>query len=157
MMLRSYNSADTEALADLFTDTIHAINIRDYSAAQVAAWAPRPYDIQFWRERFARMQPIVVEMDDQPVGFCELETDGHIGCFYVHKDFQLKGIGTLMYKEIERKSAANGFTRLYSEVSITALPFFQKCGFNILALQEVTVRGEAMKNFRMEKKLGKML
>lgn len=43
---------------------------------------------------------------------------------FIHKDFQGKGVATLLLNEIERYAVAAGITRITSEVSITARPFF---------------------------------
>ena len=37
---RKYNVEDARALADIYYHTIHHINRRDYSEAQINAWAP---------------------------------------------------------------------------------------------------------------------
>ncbi len=153
MHLREYAPTDVEAVAQLFTETIHAVNSRDYSAEQLAVWAPRPYDLARWSARCARTCPIIAEDNGTIVGFCELEADGHIDCFYVHKDYQGRGVGWLMYDEIERRARLSGLPRLYAEVSITALPFFRRQGFQIVAQQEVQLQGVGFTNFRMEKLL----
>ena len=44
-----------------------------------------------------------------------------------------------------------GLPRLSTEASITARPFFQSHGFQILAEQVVTCRGSAFVNYRMER------
>lgn len=48
---------------------------------------------------------------------------------FIHKDFQGKGVATLLLNEIERYAVAAGITRITSEVSITARPFFEKRGY----------------------------
>jgi predicted aspartyl protease len=42
---------------------------------------------------------------------------------------------------------------LYTEASITARPVFEAMGFRIIVPQTVTVQGESMTNYRMEKRL----
>ncbi len=44
--------------------------------------------------------------------------------------------------------------RLHTEASITARPFFERCGFLLVAEQTVALRGQQFVNFRMEKPLG---
>lgn len=38
--IRNYRLEDAKALMDIFFNTIHKINIKDYTQAQVDAWAP---------------------------------------------------------------------------------------------------------------------
>lgn len=43
MKIRKYEIADTEQIVQLFYDTVQQVNIRDYTKAQVDAWAPADY------------------------------------------------------------------------------------------------------------------
>ena len=49
------------------------------------------------------------------------------------------------------QAKVQGIKRLYSEVSITARPFYEKMGFTVKSRQRVEVRGETLTNFMMEK------
>ncbi|MEO8890333.1 MAG: GNAT family N-acetyltransferase, partial [Coleofasciculaceae cyanobacterium] len=87
------------------------------------------------------------------VGFGELEPDGHIDCFYCHKNYQGRGIGRQIYQTIEAKALNLGLTRLFVEASITAKPFFQHMGFSVMQQQQVFCRGETFINYLMDKQL----
>ncbi|QOQ70987.1 hypothetical protein [Photobacterium damselae] len=41
--------------------------------------------------------------------------------------------------------------KLYSEVSITARPFFEQYGFKVVTVQKVALRGIVLDNFLMQK------
>jgi putative acetyltransferase len=84
-------------------------------------------------------------------GFGELETNGHIDCFYCHKNYQRRGVGSQIYQAIEVKALELSMSRLFTEASITAKPFFQRLGFSVVKEQEVTRRGETFINYAMEK------
>ena len=45
MILREYKSADCAQLAQLSYETVHTINILDYSPDQVDAWAHKEIDL----------------------------------------------------------------------------------------------------------------
>jgi putative acetyltransferase len=90
--IRSHKPEDIAALAQLFTDTIRAINITDYSPEQIAAWAPDPPDLEFWRKRLAGLAVFVAEEDSKIIGFATFESNGHLDHLYVHKNFQRQGI-----------------------------------------------------------------
>ena len=85
------------------------------------------------------------------VGFADLEADGHLDCMYVHADYQRRGVASRLLSEVEAAGKAQGLNRLYSEVSITARPFFERRGFRVIAPQLVTARGQEFLNYRMEK------
>lgn len=72
---------------------------------------------------------------------------------FVHKDFQRKGIATMLLSEIERHAATMGIIRITSEVSLTARPFFEKRGYIVEAEQKRKANQLFLTNFRMVKKL----
>ncbi|GAB4200045.1 MAG: GNAT family N-acetyltransferase [Roseiflexaceae bacterium] len=156
IQLRPYHSGDAEAVALLFTETVHSVNARDYPPEQLAAWAPQPYDLAHWRERLERTQPLIAQRGVQVVGFGELAANGHIDCFYVHKDHQGSGVGRALLGEILRRAQAAGLARLYTEASLTAIPFFKQHGFRPIATQQVALRGQWLTNMRMEQDLAEV-
>jgi putative acetyltransferase len=95
----------------------------------------------------------VAEEDGHPVGFAELEPNGHIDRVYVSADHQRRGIGRMLLAAIVLEAQRVGLTRLFTEASITARPFFEAQGFVMLAPQVVTCRGVEFVNFRMERLL----
>lgn len=151
MYIRAYKLSDTKEIMQLFYDTVHNINSYDYSLEQVQAWAPLQMDKQKWQERLSQRMAYVVEANEKILGFSELETNGHIDCFYCHKDYQGKGVGSLMIKNIEAQAKLLNISRLYAEVSITAKPFFQHHGFQVVNSQQISLRGQTLTNYLMEK------
>ena len=89
-----------------------------------------------------------------PVGFCDLESDGYLNRGYVHKAYQGKGIGKALLSVREAKAKELGLERLYSNVSVTAKPFYLRQGFKIVQEQTRELNGELFTQFRMEKILG---
>ena len=88
-----------------------------------------------------------------PIGFAELERDGHIDRVYVSADHQRRGIGRQLLAAVVAKARRSCLGRLFAEASITARPFFEAHGFAVLAPQVVTCRGVEFVNFRMERVL----
>lgn len=153
MKIRLFENQDAEKIARLFHETVHAVNIHDYSSAQVEAWAPENIHFRDWQKICSNRFTYVA--DDQGViaGFGELEPNGHIDCFYCHKDYQRCGVGTQIYQAIEAKAFDLRVNHLITEASITAKPFFQRMGFSTVKKQQVTCRGEVFINYVMEKSL----
>jgi GNAT superfamily N-acetyltransferase len=151
MKVRTYQINDTQQIVQLFYDTVHEVNIRDYTKAQVDAWAPTDIDIASWSTSLSSKFTFVAEAGDRIVGFGELEANGHIDRFYCHKDFQGKGVGTQILEQIELKAKNLGIKKLYTEASITAKPFFESKDFIVVKQQEVERRGQKFINFAMEK------
>ncbi|HRR10059.1 MAG TPA: GNAT family N-acetyltransferase [Rhodothermales bacterium] len=150
--IRLMQPEDREILVRLFTGTVRIVNRRDYTPEQVLAWAPDPPDMQRWQSIFEPpVQTFVAEIAGNIVGFGQIAPDGYINCFYVHADFQRIGVGRNLMTCLFEKAQAWEIDRLYSDVSLTAYPFFADFGFMIVVRKTVKVRGVAMNNFRMEK------
>jgi putative acetyltransferase len=151
MRVRTYEIGDTQQIVKLFYDTVHEVNIRDYTQAQVDAWAPADIDIASWTKSLSSKFTFVAEENDRIAGFGELEANGHIDRFYCHKDFQGKGIGTQILEQIELQAQELRIKKLFTEASITAKLFFESKGFIVVKQQEVERRGQKFINFAMEK------
>jgi len=145
--LRRFQTADAAILRELLTETVRQVNKRDYTPAQIAAWAPDDYDRQAWLERLQRNQPFVAEIDGSIVGFADVQTDGYIDHFFCSASSQGQGVG----RALMNKLLAHNYPRFYANVSITARPFFEHFGFRLVREQQVIVRGEKLTNYLMEK------
>ena len=104
-------NTDIEEIQSLYRNTVLVINRRDYSQAEVEDWASCGDDPS-------------VNRQSEIVGFSSITPQGYLHSMFIHKDFQGKGVATLLLNEIERYAVAAGITRITSEVSITARPFF---------------------------------
>ena len=151
MFIREFNISDTEEIMQLFYNTVHKINIRDYSSEQVDAWAPKNMDYAQWSERLQAKMTYVAQLDEKVIGFAELEETGHIGCFYCHADYQSMGVGTKLINQIQLTAHNLGIQKLFTEASITARPFFEHMGFRVVTPQKVERRGMKFINYVMEK------
>jgi putative acetyltransferase len=45
----------------------------------------------------------------------------------------------------------NGMTRFYSEVSLTARPFYERFGFNVVKEKQMELKEQKLTNFVVEK------
>jgi putative acetyltransferase len=151
--VRPYRPGDAGAVARLFTDTVRAVNSLDYSPEQIAAWAPEPPDLDHWRDRLGKRMVFVAEHDAEIVGFVTFEADHHLDHLYVHHRFQRQGVATSLCERIEREVRSAVTHRLFTEASITARPFFERIGYQMIARQTVEHGGMSFLNFRMEKLL----
>ena len=151
--LRPYREGDTPALIALFRETIHSVNCRDYSPAQLAAWAPDNIDAETWADRQAANDTQLAEIDGKLVGFAELTAEGHLHMLFVHKDHQGEGIASALLAAMEERAHTAGQSEITTDASLTAQPFFQRQGFRRLAEQEVERNGQTLRNCRMAKTL----
>jgi putative acetyltransferase len=151
VLVRAYRAEDLDDLIAVFTGSVRIVARRDYSEAQVMAWAPDQPDRQRWAERCGSRPTWVAEIEGVIVGFSDLEPDGYLDRMYVHHAYQGRGVASALLDRVQAAAKAQGLDRLFTEASITARPFFERRGFVVLAPQTVEVRGQRFTNFRMEK------
>jgi putative acetyltransferase len=151
--IRFFIHEDAAEVAQLFHDTVREVNVKDYSLAQVEAWAPADLSFRNWSETCAKKLTYVAFLNRTLVGFAELEYNGKIGCFYCHKDYQRQGIGRKLYQKLETTARELYLPCLQVEASITAKPFFDYLEFSIIRKQQVYCRGQQLINYLMKKQL----
>ncbi|ENK2108635.1 GNAT family N-acetyltransferase [Vibrio alginolyticus] len=151
IIVRDYRESDASELWKVFYNTVHRINIRDYSEAQVNAWAPDSFSADVWQQKMNSISPFIAEVDGQIVGYAALQRSGLIDHFFCHNGYQGQGIGLCLMHHVLSVGQSWEISRYYSEVSITARPFYEKFGFKVVSEQVVEIRGQKLRNFVMEK------
>ncbi|MEG7574855.1 GNAT family N-acetyltransferase, partial [Vibrio cholerae] len=121
----------------IFYHTVRNVNLRDYSQAQVEAWAPDDFSSEIWQRKMNLLSPFVAEIDGKIVGYSDLQENGLIDHFFCHHEHQGRGVGRQLMEHVLRMGKLQGITRFYSEVSITARPFYERFGFKVT--QEQTI------------------
>jgi putative acetyltransferase len=119
----------------------------------MAAWAPNLPDADAWSKRLSSQMVFVCENPRQIVGFASVENDGHLDRLYVHPEAQRRGVASVLWASILDCARARNLNRVFTEASVTARPFFERCGFLAVYSQIVQARGVNMSNFRMERAL----
>lgn len=153
LRIRRWRAGDAEATLRLFRDTVQAVNSRDYTAEQVAAWASESITLQDWRRRLEDCEAWVAEQGSATAGFISLTATGHIDQLFVGKNRQGQGIASFLLTELEAAARQKGLPELSTDASITARPFFEARGFRTQVEQEVDLRGQSFRNYRMAKTL----
>jgi putative acetyltransferase len=164
-LVRPFTPADVPAIVALFRDTVRRVNCRDYSPRQVIAWAPDEIDEAAWSKKLAGRYTLIAERLDQiaetgkhVVGFGDLESSnlesgGHLGHLYVHADCQRRGVGRQLLTALEGEARRLRVARIFTEPSITARPFFERCGYRLIQEQVVMFHGVEFVNYQMDKQL----
>ncbi|MCE0495473.1 GNAT family N-acetyltransferase [Vibrio salinus] len=151
IVIRDYKESDAGELRALCFRTVRNINTRDYSKAQVEAWIPESYDVDLWKRTLLVLSPFVAEIDGKVVGYADLQPDGLIDHFFCHDQYQNRGVGRCLMEHIFSVGRARGIERYYSNVSLTARPFYEHFGFWVTGEQVIEIRGQKLRNFVMEK------
>lgn len=153
MNIRKYNKTDNNEIFDLFYNTVHNINTKDYSEEQVNVWAKKNTDIDSWCEKFEDTYAIIAEEDNKIVGFSNIDKDGYLDMLYIHKDYQQKHIASSLLNTIEKYSLDNNIKNIRTYASITAKGFFLKNNFNLLNSNIVVRDHILLENYLMEKEM----
>ncbi len=148
MVLRPYAPSDCQALAELFHHTVHTVNAGDYTPEQLDAWSPGAVDLEGWNRSFLEHHTLVAEESGRIVGFGDMDGTGYLDRLYVHKDCQGRGIASAICEALERAADTAGLT---THASITARPFFEKRGWQVVKEQQVERRGVLLTNYIMKK------
>lgn len=156
IILRLHRQDDVSVLISIFRAAVREIAVGDYTEAQILAWAPDFIDPEKFGRRCAAKHTWVAETDGLIAGFSDLEPDGHLDMLYVDPRISRRGVARALFSHIEGIARIRGLNRLFAEASISARPTFEAVGFEVLAPQTVTVRGESMTNYRMEKRLRRL-
>lgn len=128
MFIRKYESTDCKELAELFYNTVHTINAKDYTKEQLDAWASGQVDLEKWDQSFQEHFTVVAVENGIIVGFGDVDTTGYFDRLYIHKNNQRKGIATAICDQLESKVQG----KIVTHASVTAKPFFEKRGYKIL-------------------------
>lgn len=151
MKARLFQASDNTALAQIFAEAVRGISLNDYSAEQLEVWANGFTELDRWLNDRPGRVVFVAETEGERVGFATFEADGHINHMYVHPRAQRRGIASALLEQIESRAAVLRLTRIFTEASIAARPFFEHAGFRLIAPQTVERRGTTFVNFLMEK------
>ena len=150
MIIREYLPSDCKYLAELFYQTVHAINAKDYTDEQLNAWATDNIDINEWNQSLSEHFSLVAMKDNIIAGFGDIDRTGYLDKLYVHKDYQNQGIATAICDKLEHTFSVSKIT---THASITAKPFFLHRGYSIIKEQQVIRSNIPLTNYIMEKPL----
>ena len=150
--IRTYQKKDLDSIKELFYNTVHQVNQKDYSSEELIAWAPELDNKQIdWVKRINPINCFVALVDHDLVGFSTIDEKGFIDFLYVHHNFQRIGIASYLYTRMELEAEEDEIKELSTFASITARPFFEKMGFSVTKENIVDRGGQKLKNYLMKK------
>nr|WP_304286253.1 GNAT family N-acetyltransferase [Clostridium paraputrificum] len=148
MFIRRYEESDCKYLAELFYNTVHSINAKDYRPEQLNVWAKGNVDLEKWNKSLLSHFSVVAVENGIIVGCGDIDSTGYLDRLYVHKDYQNQGIATAICDELECNFNESKVT---THASITARPFFEKRGYKVIKKQNVERSGIVLQNYIMKK------
>ena len=148
MLLREFQAKDAKAVSDVIRKTMRISNSRDYSPEilepLIEYFSPEKV-LLLSKERIC----LIAETENQIVGTAAIE-NVELCTFFVHPDFQGKGVGSLLLKEIEKIAVENKIEIIRFASSLTAVSFYEKMGYQKNGADKTETAG---RQIGMEKKL----
>lgn len=147
MEIRKYLESDCKILSELFYNTVHTVNAKDYTKEQLDVWATGEVGLEKWNQSLKEHYSVVAVEGEVIVGFGDIDSTGYLDRLFVHADYQRKGIATAICNQLEQAVQGN----IVTHASITARPFFEKRGYTVVKEQQVERQGIFLTNFIMIK------
>lgn len=152
--IRPYRHADAATTLRIFQDAITRIASADYTSEQITAWVrPGERRLPEWDQSMWDRNSYVALLGEQIAGFSDVSVHGHIEMLFVSPHFAGQGVARELLNFLEFEARSHSAQQLSADVSITARPLFEACGFQVEAKYQPVVHGIAMTNFRMTKQL----
>ena len=155
MLIRPFQTTDAKQLSALFHASVRRAGLHHYSAEQVEAWSPTPPDPELYIQRSldGRVFLVAVSENGAQTGYGDLEMSGHIDHLYCHADFIGKGIGSALYRALEKAAHDQGIKTLFVEASEGARILFEKNGFIVQKRNDFMLKAVPIHNYQMSKQL----
>lgn len=150
--IRRLAAQDIPEMRKLFRATVLTVNSKDYTKEEVEDWASCGDSVEHWKELLAK-NDYIGALDGQGgiAGFSSMNAEGYLHSMFVHKDWQGKGVATLLLSEVEKIARRYGVHKISVEVSVTARPFFEKHGYKVVKEQKAKANRLYLTNYVMEK------
>ncbi|MEG0327726.1 MAG: GNAT family N-acetyltransferase [Erysipelothrix sp.] len=146
-VMRHYRHDDLESVVNLFYDTVHSVNSQDYSQKQCDVWADGNPNLDVWHRSLSQNCTLVVYDGMTLVGFGNCDDTGYLDRLFVHKNYQGHKIASRICDELE----SNCQYIITTHASITAQPFFEKRGYQVVSKNLVERNGIKLRNTFMKK------
>ncbi len=150
MIIREYIQSDCVELTELFYNTVHTVNAKDYTKEQLNVWATGKVDLEKWNQSLQEHYTLVAIENNRIVGFGDIDKTGYLDRLYIHKDYQGKGIATMLCDKLKQM---DNIRKIITHASITAKVFFEKRGYHIIKKLQVKQQGIILINYVMEKNI----
>lgn len=148
MEIREYRKSDLRAILGLFVDTVRKVNVRDYTHSQIEAWVSGALNVDAWDKSLSEHYSLVACDSGLIIGFGDIDKTGYLDRLYVHPDYQGQGVASVLCDRLE---SFVGVSVITVHASITARPFFEKRGYEVVREQTVIRQGVPLINFLMKR------
>jgi putative acetyltransferase len=136
---------------ELIRETVHTINVGEYSQSQLDIWSNQHIDSHDWWNKTSQHIAYFTAINNKIIGFGEMTRSGELCHLYVHKDYQAKNIATILVEKLESDAKKLGIAHITIKININAKPFFEILGYQEYKQNQVTLCGIKLTNLSMRK------
>lgn len=152
--IRPYRLADAADTMAIFLAAVTETAAADYSPEQIQAWArPERRELTTWHTAMQERNSYLATVNGEPAGFSDVDPQGYIDMMFVSPRYLRLGVARHLIAHVEAHARAERLAELSANVSITARPFFESCGFVVEAKQHPVMVGVQLTNYAMKKNL----
>jgi len=153
-IIRKASLADVEAIRNLFYETVLAVDKTQYTQVQLQKWAAVYADENKWQQKLLNDYYLVATNNtNKIIGFCSLKNNGCIDMLYTHPTHQNQGVAQTLLYAIYDVADEKHITKLYTNTSLAATPFFEKYGFIVQHVADKNLDGVCFAQIVMDKRL----
>lgn len=143
---------DIPKLVSIFGEAVcHTAN-NPYSPEQRAAWASRGTPERFAELFESGLYFLIAKQGQTEVAFASMSKNGYLHSLFVRPLFQRMGIAQFLIARAIDYAKQHNAIQILADVSITALPCFQRAGFEIIRENVVIINSVSLKNYTMQYK-----
>lgn len=147
--LRKYQQSDLKDILAIFNGTVQAINKKDYTQQQIEQLIQLKPDYEQWDTRLSSTYSVVALNRMEVIGFGNITDSGELDLLYVDKKWIGYGIGKMLAKDLINHALKTGAKELTVYSSITAKPFFESLGFELVEQKVQYRNGVMLMNYLM--------
>jgi len=130
--VRPARADDARAICSVRARAIRLSAVSHYTDSEIDAWANRATP-ESYAEAMRTRRIVVAETPGASgpriVGFGQLHPgEGIVEAIYVDPDHERQGIGTALFRALERDARAAGLPGLMLEASLNSVPFYETMG-----------------------------
>ena len=128
VLIRRATPEDADAITPVHVASIRTLCAKDYTPEQIDAWAGWKSPEQYRAAMAAGELFFVAEADGRVGGFSVL-LDDEVKAVYVHPDSVGRGVGRALLAAVESEARSRGVTHLRLTSTLTAVRFYETCGY----------------------------
>ncbi|MEE1883813.1 GNAT family N-acetyltransferase [Pedobacter flavus] len=149
--IRKANTLDCDKIRLLYKSTVESMELPEYNAQHRIVWAASADDADAWLKRITNQYFIVAEHGGNIIGFGSVSAEGYLDLLYVDFDFQRKGVGRKILKNLESHCSKSKIHELWADVNNSSQYYFQRHGFIVDTVYTRSVKNCDFENVIMKK------